>query len=82
MNHPIVIVGAGIVGASIAWNLARRGKPVLILDQTGIGKGATGRSFGWINANFAPRGVRDAVAFAVGASNFDGVFYCFRTGIE
>ena len=53
MNHPIVIVGAGIVGASIAWNLARRGKPVLILDQTGIGKGATGRSFGWINANFA-----------------------------
>ena len=53
MNHPIVIVGAGIVGASIAWNLARRGKPVLILDQTGIGRGATARSFGWINANFA-----------------------------
>ena len=53
MNHPIVIVGAGIVGASIVWNLARRGKPVLILDQTGIGKGATARSFGWINANFS-----------------------------
>lgn len=53
MTHPIVIVGAGIVGAAIAWNLARRGKSVLILDQTGIGTGATARSFGWINANFA-----------------------------
>ncbi len=53
MKHPIVIVGAGIVGASIAWNLARRGENVLILDQNGIGTGATARSFGWINANFA-----------------------------
>ena len=53
MTHPIVVVGAGIVGASIAWNLARRGQAVLIIDQNGIGNGATGRSFGWINANFA-----------------------------
>ena len=53
MSHPIVVVGAGIVGAAIAWNLARRGEKVLIIDQSGIGKGATGRSFGWINANFA-----------------------------
>ncbi|MEM9442611.1 MAG: FAD-dependent oxidoreductase, partial [Pseudomonadota bacterium] len=46
-----LIVGAGIVGASIAYHLARRGEDVLIVDRVGPAAGATGKSFAWINAH-------------------------------
>jgi sarcosine oxidase subunit beta len=39
----IAIVGAGITGLSIAWQLARRGAgPIKIYDGSGVGSGATG----------------------------------------
>lgn len=47
----IIVVGAGIIGASIAYHLARRGANVVILDKTGPAAEATGKSFAWINAN-------------------------------
>lgn len=47
-----LIIGAGVIGAAIAFQLARRGHAVTILDAAGIGAGASGRSFGWINASF------------------------------
>ncbi|WP_225027082.1 NAD(P)/FAD-dependent oxidoreductase [Xinfangfangia pollutisoli] len=47
-----VIIGAGIIGCAIAFQLARRGHAVTVLDAGGIGAGASGRSFGWINASF------------------------------
>ncbi|MGI9436382.1 MAG: NAD(P)/FAD-dependent oxidoreductase [Geminicoccaceae bacterium] len=50
-DNSVIVIGAGIVGASIAYHLARRGADVLILDQTGPAAGATGKSFAWINAN-------------------------------
>ena len=46
-----LVIGAGIVGASIAYHLARRGVAVTIVDQTGIAAAATGKSFAWINAH-------------------------------
>ncbi|MEZ5930905.1 MAG: FAD-dependent oxidoreductase [Alphaproteobacteria bacterium] len=46
-----LVIGAGIVGASIAYHLARRGAEVTIVDRTGIAAGATGKSFAWINAH-------------------------------
>lgn len=49
----ILIIGAGVIGASIAFQLARRGHQVTVLDSTGIAAGASGRSFGWINASYA-----------------------------
>ncbi len=49
----IIVIGAGIVGASIAYHLARRGADVTVLDKTGPAAGATGKSFAWINANHA-----------------------------
>jgi glycine/D-amino acid oxidase-like deaminating enzyme len=52
---PIVIAGAGIVGASIAYHLAKRGARVTILDAVSPGSGATGKSLGWINATFSKR---------------------------
>jgi glycine/D-amino acid oxidase-like deaminating enzyme len=51
----IVVVGAGIAGASIAYHLARRGAKVAIVDAVGPGAGATEKSFGWINATFSKR---------------------------
>ncbi len=51
----IVIAGAGIVGASIAYHLAKRGAAVTILEAIHPGAGATGKSLGWINATFSKR---------------------------
>ena len=49
----ILIVGGGIVGASLAYQLSRRGAQVTLLEKTGPAAGATGKSFAWINANFS-----------------------------
>ena len=54
-NHKIVIAGAGILGASIAWRLAQRGARVTILEAQQPSAGATGKSFGWLNATFSKR---------------------------
>ena len=44
----IVVVGAGIVGAALAWELARRGAAVTVLDAAREPDGATPKSFAWI----------------------------------
>jgi glycine/D-amino acid oxidase-like deaminating enzyme len=51
----IVVVGAGITGASIAYHLAKRGAKVTIVDAVRPGAGATEKSFGWLNATFSKR---------------------------
>jgi glycine/D-amino acid oxidase-like deaminating enzyme len=51
----IIVVGAGITGASIAYHLAKRGARVTIVDAVAPGAGATEKSFGWINATFSKR---------------------------
>jgi glycine/D-amino acid oxidase-like deaminating enzyme len=51
----IVVVGAGIAGASIAYHLAKRGARMAIVDAVRPGAGATEKSFGWINATFSKR---------------------------
>ncbi len=47
----IVVVGAGIIGASIAWHLTRAGARVTILAAGDPGGLATPASFAWINAS-------------------------------
>ena len=48
----IAVIGAGIVGASVAFRLARSGKArVWIVDQSLPGSGTTSASFAWANAN-------------------------------
>jgi len=42
----VVVVGAGINGCSIAYQLARRGKRVVVVDRRGICSGASGRNGG------------------------------------
>ncbi len=50
MSQNIVVVGAGIIGASTAYQLAKAGARVTLIDAGGAN--ATQASFGWINASF------------------------------
>ncbi|HYH31311.1 MAG TPA: FAD-dependent oxidoreductase [Pseudonocardia sp.] len=47
----VVVVGAGIVGASVAYHCARLGAAATLVDKALPGAGATGESFGWIGAS-------------------------------
>ncbi len=53
----VVVVGAGIVGASVAYHLARAGADVVLVDRALPASGASGVSFAWIGrgADTAPR---------------------------
>ncbi|WP_405947488.1 FAD-binding oxidoreductase [Streptomyces prunicolor] len=58
----VVVVGAGIVGSSVAYHLARRGVPVTLLEQgPAPAAGVTGGSFAWIGSAGGdwPGGARD-----------------------
>ena len=46
----VIVIGAGVIGASIAWNLSRAGASVTVV-QSGAAA-ASDHSFGWINASF------------------------------
>jgi len=49
-SQRIVVIGGGIVGASIAWRIASRGQQVTLIDKSNPGSGASSHSFAWINA--------------------------------
>jgi glycine/D-amino acid oxidase-like deaminating enzyme len=49
----VVVAGAGIIGASIAWHLARAGASVTVIDRQGPATHASRASFAWINANWS-----------------------------
>ena len=46
----VVVIGAGILGAAIAWRIAARGLRVTLIDKAEPGGGASSHSFAWINA--------------------------------
>src|SRR5215212_5531484 len=50
----VVIVGGGVVGASIAFHLAEAGvENVLLLERAELGSGATGKGAGGVRAMFS-----------------------------
>jgi len=49
MMYDSVLIGGGVVGLSMAWQLARRGERVAVLDQQEIGRGAS-----WAGAGIIP----------------------------
>ena len=50
-SKSIVVAGAGIVGASIAYYLTKAGAQVIIIDKGAPAQGTTANSFAWINAS-------------------------------
>jgi glycine/D-amino acid oxidase-like deaminating enzyme len=52
----VIVIGAGIMGSSIAYHLAQRGARVTLLERTGPASGTTRNSFAWLNsAGKSPR---------------------------
>ena len=49
----IIVIGSGIVGASIAMSCLNLGADVVVLERDNLGGSASSKSFGWINASFA-----------------------------
>lgn len=49
MKHSVIIIGAGAVGLSLAWELARRDCQVTVLDRDAVGRGTT-----WTAAGLLP----------------------------
>jgi glycine/D-amino acid oxidase-like deaminating enzyme len=47
----VAVIGAGILGASAGWNLARHGAEVVFIDAGQPGEGVTNWSFSWVNAS-------------------------------
>jgi glycine/D-amino acid oxidase-like deaminating enzyme len=50
----IIVIGAGVMGASVAYRLAQAGASVTVLEATRIGGGTSGISFAWTNAHSKP----------------------------
>ena len=46
-----IVIGAGVMGASVAYRLAQAGAAVTVLEATRIGGGTSGTSFGWAEAS-------------------------------
>src|SRR5262245_10917099 len=49
----IVIGGGGIIGANLAYRLAKRGARVTVVERTRPASGATANSFAWINSTYS-----------------------------
>ena len=51
-NSEVVVIGAGIVGASTAWRLAREGLKVTLIDKGRVGAEASGRNGGGVRQQY------------------------------
>jgi glycine/D-amino acid oxidase-like deaminating enzyme len=51
----VVVVGAGIIGLSVAYHLTERGASVAVLDRVGIGAGASGLQPGGVRQQWGTR---------------------------
>src|SRR5580704_7436207 len=49
-----IVIGAGVMGASVAYRLAQAGATVTVLEATRIGGGTSGISYAWTNAHPKP----------------------------
>jgi glycine/D-amino acid oxidase-like deaminating enzyme len=65
LDKRVVVIGAGIVGASLAYHLVRKGAKVTVVEADGVASGVTGTSFAWINAT---HGEADPIAPLRGAA--------------
>lgn len=50
----VIIIGAGVLGVSVARHLAVAGQDVLLLDRRGAGTGTSATTFAWTNSSRKP----------------------------
>jgi glycine/D-amino acid oxidase-like deaminating enzyme len=48
----VIVVGAGVQGAALAFHLSGRGAHVLVLERDTVGAGSTGRSSGFVRSHY------------------------------
>jgi sarcosine oxidase subunit beta len=51
-SYDVIVIGAGVHGASTAFHLAERGAKVLVLERGAAASGATGRSSGLVRMHY------------------------------
>jgi len=85
----VVIAGAGAIGASIAYSLARRGAHDVVLSDVGrVASGSTGKAMGGVRQQFSTaaevRLAQESIRFfeELGAPFFDQVGYLFVATTE
>jgi sarcosine oxidase subunit beta len=68
----VIVVGAGVIGLSVAWHLLRRGASVTVVERTGIGAGASGVQPGGVRQQWSTRVscelARESVGFYQGVA--------------
>jgi glycine/D-amino acid oxidase-like deaminating enzyme len=75
----VLIVGAGITGALVAWHLAHRGIPVVVLDKRHVGMGSTAASTSFLQYEIDTPLIK--LRRLVGAQNADRSYLLCRNSI-
>jgi len=79
----VVIIGGGIMGLALAWNLARSAK-VLVLERGYLCEGASGRNGGGVRAQWATPTLielaKESIAFMAGFAQELGINVWLRKG--
>lgn len=50
-TYDVIVVGAGVIGCSIAYHLTKAGLKTALLEQGQVGAGASGANFGMVQSN-------------------------------
>lgn len=51
MSVSVIVVGAGVIGCNLAYELTSRGASVTIIDAAESGSGTSAATYGWVNSN-------------------------------
>ncbi|WP_157212036.1 NAD(P)/FAD-dependent oxidoreductase [Sinorhizobium sojae] len=79
----IVVIGAGIIGSAITYNLAIRGADVLLMDQGPMpGSGVTGKAFGWVNVINGMPGDRSYALWREAVAEYRNLKYALPTAFS
>ena len=73
--HDVLIIGGGVIGLSLAWDLAKHGRSVHVIDQ-----GEPGREASWAGAGIIARRKFSSLSASVRATSRPGLSSCIRSG--
>ena len=68
MKHTadVIIIGAGVMGCAAAFELARRGMEVVVLERATVGAGGTGRSSAIVRQHYSNETTARMALYSVG----------------